>query len=57
MTHDYKRHGTTTLCAAWNVTTGEVRGETYRKHRHRGVLRFPREVEKTPPQSRRPALS
>ena len=49
MTHDYKRHGTTTLFAALNVATGEVIGKTYRKHRHQEVLRFLREVEKTVP--------
>ena len=47
MTHDYKRHGTTTLFAALNMATGEVIGKTYRKHRHQEVLRFLREVEKT----------
>ena len=46
MTHDYKRHGTTTLFAALNIATGEVIGKTYRKHRHQEVLRFLREVEK-----------
>ena len=50
MTHDYKRHGTTTLFAALNMATGEVIGKTYRKHRHQEVLRFLREVEKTVPQ-------
>ena len=40
MTHDYKRHGTTTLFAALNIATGEVIGKTYRKHRHQEVLRF-----------------
>ena len=49
MTHDYKRHGTTTLFAALNMATGEVIGKTYRKHRHQEVLRFLREVEKTVP--------
>ena len=49
MTHDYKRHGTTTLFAALNVATGEVIGKTYRKHRHQEVLRFLREVEKAVP--------
>ena len=49
MTHDYKRHGTTTLFAALNMATGEVIGKTYRKHRHRELLRFLREVEKTVP--------
>ena len=49
MTHDYKRHGTTTLFAALNMATGEVIGKTYRKHRHQEVLRFLREVEETVP--------
>ena len=49
MTHDYKRHGTTTLFAALNMATGEVLGKTYRKHRHQEVLMFLREVEKTVP--------
>ena len=49
MTHDYKRHGTTTLFAALNMATGEVLGKTYRRHRHQEVLRFLQEVEKTVP--------
>ena len=49
MTHDYKRHGTTTLFAALNIATGEVIGKTYRKHRHQEVLRFLREVERAVP--------
>ena len=49
LTHDYKRHGTTTLFAALNMATGEVIGKTYRKHRHQEVLRFLREIEKTVP--------
>ena len=49
VTHDYKRHGTTTLFAALNMATGEVIGKTYRKHRHQEVLRFLREIEKTVP--------
>ena len=40
MTHDYKRHGTTTLFAALDVATGAVIGESYRQHRHQEVLRF-----------------
>ena len=49
MTHDYKRHGTTSLFAALNVATGEVVGRTYRKHRHQEVLRFLREIDKSVP--------
>src|SRR3954471_3798783 len=32
-THDYKRHGTTSLFAALNVKTGNVIGELHRRHR------------------------
>jgi transposase len=32
-THDYKRHGTTSLFAALNAATGEVIGTCYRRHR------------------------
>ena len=49
MTHDYKRHGTTTLFAALETSSGKVTGRTYRKHRHREVLRFLREVDKAVP--------
>ena len=34
MTHDYKRHGTTTLFAGLNVLTGEVIGQCHGRHRH-----------------------
>ena len=44
-THDYKRHGTTTLFAALNVATGEVIHRCMSRHRHREFLRFMREVE------------
>ena len=49
MTHDYKRHGTTTLFAALDVATGAVIGESYRRHRHQEVLRFLKKVEKAVP--------
>ncbi len=32
-THDYRRHGTTSLFAALDVATGKVIGETHRRHR------------------------
>jgi transposase len=32
-THDYRRHGTTSLFAALDVATGQVIGETHRRHR------------------------
>jgi transposase len=38
--HDYKRHGTTTLFAAFNVTTGKVTGRQYRRRRRIEFLDF-----------------
>ena len=40
MTHDYKRHGTTTLFAALDVLTGKVIGSCLPKHRHNEFLKF-----------------
>lgn len=40
MTHDYKRHGTTTLFAALDVLTGKVIGQCLPKHRHEEFLKF-----------------
>lgn len=40
MTHDYKRHGTTTLFAALNVLSGAVVAEHHRRHTHRQWLAF-----------------
>ena len=48
-THDYKRHGTTTLFAALDMASGEVIGRSFRRHRHQEVLRFLREVDKAVP--------
>ena len=45
LTHDYKRHGTSTLFAALNVATGEVIGECKSKHRHQEFLAFLKTVE------------
>jgi len=49
MTHDYKRHGTTTLFAALNVATGEVLGECYERHRHDEFLVFLKKLERQTP--------
>jgi hypothetical protein len=38
--HDYKRHGTTTLFAALNVATGEVVGRHYKRRRRVEFLDF-----------------
>src|ERR1700730_1264502 len=40
MTHDYKRHGTTTLFAAFNVLDGTVIGRNMQRHRHQEFVRF-----------------
>jgi transposase len=45
MTHDYKRHGTTTLFAALNVLTGNVIGKCFDRHRHEEFLRFLRVID------------
>jgi hypothetical protein len=42
-THDYERHGTTTLFAALDIATGQVIGETHRRHRSGEFLQFRRE--------------
>ena len=39
-THDYKRHGTTSLFAALNYATGEVTGRCFRRHRSVEFKRF-----------------
>ena len=40
MTHDYKRHGTTTLFAALDVKAGTVIGHCTKRHRHQEFVRF-----------------
>ena len=45
MTHDYKRHGTTTLFAALNVLEGKVIGECHSRHRHQEWLKFLRRLD------------
>lgn len=51
MTHDYKRHGTTTLFAALNVATGEVVGQCYERHRHDEFLAFLKKLERQTPKA------
>lgn len=48
-THDYKRHGTTTLFAALNVLRGTVLGECMARHRHQEFLRFLRRLDRETP--------
>jgi transposase len=48
-THDYVRHGTTTLFAALDIATGKVTGQVQARHRHQEFLRFLRQVERAYP--------
>src|SRR5437667_895788 len=45
MTHDYKRHGTTTLFAALNVLDETVIGRNMQRHRHQEFMRFLNAIE------------
>jgi len=50
MTHDYVRHGTTTLFAALNVADGKVIGPCQPRPRHREWLKFLQQLDReTPP--------
>ena len=49
MTHDYKRHRTTTLFAALDVASGRVIGQCMQRHRHQQWLRFLRRIEAATP--------
>jgi len=48
-THDYVRHGTTSLFAALNVATGEVLGKCFKRHRHQEFLKFLEEIDANVP--------
>jgi transposase len=49
MTHDYKRHGTTTLFAALSVLDGAVIGRCMQRHRHQEFIRFLNTIEAAVP--------
>ena len=49
MTHDYRRHGTTTLFAALDVLTGGVIGQCLPRHRHIEFLKFLRTIDRAVP--------
>ena len=40
MTHDYKRHGTTTLFAAIEMAAGKLIGKCMPRHRHQEWIKF-----------------
>jgi transposase len=46
MTHDYKRHGTTTLFAAMNTLDGSVISRCAQRHRHTEWLDFLRQIDR-----------
>jgi transposase len=48
-THDYVRHGTTTLFAALEIATGHVEQACLPRHRHQEFLRFLKQVAKASP--------
>ncbi|QTX06197.1 IS630 family transposase [Agromyces archimandritae] len=48
-THDYKRHGTTTLFAALEIATGHVTGAVKPKHRRQEFLSFLRQIDRAYP--------
>jgi len=48
-THDYKRHGTTTLFAAFNILNGKVMGRCLPRHRGREFVKFLNQLEKEVP--------
>jgi hypothetical protein len=49
MTHDYIRHGTTSLFAAFDIASGSVIAAHYRRHRHQKFLRFLKLIDRTVP--------
>jgi transposase len=48
-THDYRRHGTTTLFAAFNILNGRVIGACLPRHRGKEFLKFLRQLGKEVP--------
>jgi len=48
-THDYVRHGTTSLFAALDVATGQVIGRCFRRHRSQEFLQFLRRIDDSVP--------
>ena len=49
LTHDYKRHGTTTLFAALSLLDGTVIGDCMPRHRHQEFIRFLKQIDQTTP--------
>ena len=51
VTHDYRRHGTTTLFAALDVATGQVLSQCKMRHRHQEFLSFLRNLDASIPKN------
>lgn len=51
-THDYKRNGTRSLYAAFDILTGQVMGRVTQKHRAKEFLAFLRQVERNTPKDK-----
>ena len=51
-THDYVRHGTTSLFAAYDLASGSVIAQPYRRHRHQEFLRFLKLIDTAVPNRR-----
>ena len=49
ITHDYKRHGTTTLFAALDVANGQVLAQCKARHRHQEFLAFLKRIDAAVP--------
>ena len=52
MTHDHKRHGTTTLFAALNAYDGTVIADCKTRHRHEAWLAFLRQIDRETPKDK-----
>jgi transposase len=48
-THDYARHGVTSLFAAFSIADGTVISELHRRHRHQEFLKFLKRIDKNVP--------
>jgi hypothetical protein len=50
-THDYVRHGTTSLFAAYNLASGSVIAQHYCRHRYQEFLRFLKLIDTAVPKT------
>ena len=50
VTHDYVRHGATTLFAALDIASGQIMAQCKRRHRHQEFLQFLNHIDKNVPE-------